>query len=280
MKRNVMTVMAAGLLTAAGLPGAHAARLQLVGLGEGFDLVLASATVGGQMHDLVLGDSLTDLSSAQELGRAGAGWTTLPAGAGEGGAEVGWDGGLFAGNRPDGVAHVTTYTSASLTAQGPAPLAADGAGVSAEVGVIGLQWRVVGDAGEAAGALVDVHFAGLAHTFATSDFAQVTPGWGGASGLQVSIDGVDVLGAWFDVTQAVSLRFQARVGELLTVSAFSRAQMDSAVGDTLLAGQGYGAAAGLQGTFSVTSAVPEPASVALVLAGLAVVAALTRRRPR
>ena len=84
----------------------------------------------------------------------------------------------------------------------------------------------------------------------------------------------------FDVTQAVSLRFQARVGDLLTVSAFSRAQMDSAVGDTLLAGQGYGAAAGLQGTFSVTSAVPEPASVALVLAGLAVVAALTRRRPR
>lgn len=281
MTRNVMAAVAASLATGLFAPGAHAVHLELVGLGDSFDMVLASAQVAGQAHDLVLSGALTDTSSARERAMAGAGGATLPGGSVADGAEVSWDGGLFGGEAPNGKGYISTYTSASLTAQGPRPLASEGAAVSSEMALLNMQWRIVGDEGEPLGSHVKLHFDGLAEMFAVSDIDQVTPDAGSVSGLEMKIGDTTVLNVlMYQGQQPLQLSYDARAGDLVTVSAFTRVMLDSAAGVALLAGQGYGGAAAVSGTLSVTSAVPEPTSGVLALVGVLWVGVAARRRVR
>lgn len=281
MTRNVMAVLVASLSTGLFAPGAHAVHLELVGLGDSLDMVLASAQVAGQVHDLVLSGALTDTSSARERAMAGAGGATLPGGSVADGAEVSWDGGLFGGEAPNGKGYISTYTSASLTAQGPRPLASEGAAVSSEMALLNMQWRIVGGDGEPLGSPVKLHFDGLAEMFSLSDIVQVTPDAGSVSGLEMKIGDTTVLNVlMYQGQQPLQLTYDARAGDLVTVTAFTRVMLDSTSGVALLAGQGYGGAAAVSGTLSVTSAVPEPTSSVLALVGALWVGAAARRRVR
>lgn len=279
MTRNVMAALVASLSTGLFAPGAHAVHLELVSLGETLDMVLASAQVAGQTHDLVLSGGLTDSSSVRERVMAGAGVTALPGGSVADGAQISWDGGIFGGEALAGKGHISTYTSASLTAQGPQPLASEGTAVSSEMALLNMQWRIVGGEGEPLGSRVKLHFDGLAEMFSFSDIDPVTPDAGSVSGLEMKIGDTTVLNMlMYQGQQPLQLTYDARAGDLVTVSAFTRVMLDSRAGTALQAGQGYGGAAAVSGTLSVTSAVPEPTSSVLALVGVLWVGAAARRR--
>lgn len=146
--------------------------------------------------------------------------------------------------------------------------------------------RIDGTGGEAAGTAVRVSFAGLASA-ALYDFGSAAQG--GYLGLGLSVvQGDTVMGEYlWDVQasgeQAVSFGFTGYVGQTYTLSAF----MLSGVGvdgtglvagaDGMLRIAEVGASLG--GNFAVTP-VPEPETVAMLLAGLGVLAAAVRRRQR
>jgi hypothetical protein len=148
-----------------------------------------------------------------------------------------------------------------------------------------VMFRIEGGAGEAGGSAVRLQFTGLASALWDTTGAAVGPYLG--MGMSVA-QGDSVLGEYlWDVQasgeQAVSFGFTAYVGQTYTFSGF----MVSGVGlDGGVIGNGSipisALSASLGGSFAVTP-VPEPETVAMLLAGLAVLGAAAQRerqRPR
>jgi len=144
--------------------------------------------------------------------------------------------------------------------------------------------KIMGDPGQAAGFPVIVSFHGGAS--ALSDFSSMASGAYLSLGLSVS-RGSEVLAEYlWDVPssgdQPVTFSFAGQVGEELTLSAFALTGVGlsdaafAASATPYLVGESLGA---LSGSLSVT-AVPEPESIAMLLAGLGVLGVHLRRRGR
>lgn len=154
----------------------------------------------------------------------------------------------------------------------------------AAVDLAAVSMRILGDDGQAAGTPVLVRFTGNAS--ALSDLRSVASAGYLTLGLSVS-RGSEVLDEFLWDVQAsgdmpVGLDFAGSVGEVLTLSAFvlsgtglSNAAFEAAGAPHLVA-ESLGT---INGSFAV-AAVPEPESIALMLAGLGVLAVQLRRRRR
>ena len=145
-----------------------------------------------------------------------------------------------------------------------------------------VKLRIVGQAGETNGSAVNVSFAGNAS--ALYDFNSVVSG--GYLGLGLSVSrGADVVGEYlWDVQQTgnQSLRFSFAgiVGEELAFSSYMLSGASLANANFAQSTSPYTlaeAGASLNGSFTIT-AVPEPESYAMLLAGLGLVGFIARRR--
>ncbi len=144
---------------------------------------------------------------------------------------------------------------------------------------IGLDAELlVASDGEAAGTAVQVRLQLTAESLFTSTLASAddTPTFS----LLVQDAGFNTLASYNGVprngTDALDLQFSSAVGQTLSLSLVYASALG--VGNATLSGlQTVSSSALLDGTLSVT-AVPEPQSLALLLAGLGVVAAAARRR--
>lgn len=152
----------------------------------------------------------------------------------------------------------------------------------AAVDLAAVTMRIMGDAGEAAGTPVMVRFTGNAG--ALDDFSSVASAGYLTLGLSVS-RGSEVLGEFFRDVQSsgdlpIGFDFAGNVGDALTLSAFVLS--GTALSDAVFAAAAtpYPVAESLgtiSGSFAV-AAVPEPESIAMLLAGLGVIAMQLRRR--
>ena len=266
-------VALAALLGLASLTSAHAARLQIVSTGTAVDVLTRSATVDGSVASRSVTGGLVDASGADTLLL-----TDFQAfdPSVQGGALV-----------SDGHSHMVAVdasgASTSLTLDASHFWQAQGSGnieafeLTQSLSLDGLTLRVVADAGETLGQSVTISFSGLADFLLT--------GAAGTNDLALSLDvlhGADTVASYLGLqtgsgSEALNLSFAGVVGDEFTVllSAFQSATLTQPVavnGATEFAGTAM-----LQGQFTVT-AVPEPASWGLGLAGLVVAGALARRR--
>lgn len=272
MRKPLKPLLAALVLAGAG-HGAQAAYL-------GYESHLAYGAYSAVTPVDAVDDALLDLSLPPAdltlFGAAGYG-PALENGA----VDHGYAGDAFMQFAPTG-------TDLSMSLSHYLAVRADGALVGithqqdAAVDLAAVTMRIVGDAGQADGTPVQVSFSGSAS--ALSDFSSVASASYLTLGLSVS-RGSEVLDEFLWDVQAsgdkpVGLEFAGSVGEVLTLSAFvlsgtglSDAAFAAAATPYLVA-EGLGA---ISGSFAV-AAVPEPESVALLLAGLGVLAVQLRRR--
>ena len=272
-------VALAALLTLASVHSAQAARLQLVSAGTAVDVLTQSTSFEGTTSSRSITGNLQDgsgagtvlLSDFQAFGPATQGLISVE----------------------DGYSHLVSVdasgasTSLTLDAShywtGSEPVGIF-AGVLSEytltqsLSLDGLSLQVVADAGETLGQAVTVSFSGLAQALLT----------GAAQNNNLGLT-LDVLlgnttvgsyqGLWTgDATEAVNLSFSAVVGD--TFSVLVSGYQDASDGSRLIQFPGtyeFSGGVSLQGNFAVT-AVPEPESWGLALAGLLIAGVAARRR--
>jgi len=186
----------------------------------------------------------------------------------------------FSGSGTDFAISLSQY----LSVQADGPLSGITHQQEAAVDLAVVTMKIMGDPGQAAGFPVMVSFNGGAS--ALSDFSSIASGAYLSLGLSVS-RGNDVLAEYlWDVPssgeQPVSFSFAGQVGEELTLSAFALSGVGlsdaafAASATPYLVAESLGA---LSGSLSVT-AVPEPESIAMLLAGLGVLGVHLRCRGR
>lgn len=266
-------VALAALLTLASFTSAHAARLQLVSTGSAVDVITQSATIDGMGASRGVTGNLEDASGTDTLLLSD--FQVFDPST-QGGASV-----------SDGHTHLVsvdaTGASTSLTLDASHFWQASGSGsieafeLTQSLSLDGLTLRVVADAGESLGQSVTVSFSGLA------DFLLSGPA--GANDLALTLDvlrGGDTVASYLGLragsaSESVNLSFAGVVGDEFTVllSAYQSALLTQPVAVT--DHPGFAGNVMLQGQFLV-SAVPEPASWGLGLAGLVLTGALTRQR--
>lgn len=266
-------VALAALLTLASLTSAHAARLQLVSTGTAVDVITQSATIDGITASRSVTGNLEDTSSTDTLLLSDFRGFDPSA---QGGANV-----------SEGYTHMVsvdaTGASTSLTLDASHFWQASGTGIiegfelTQSLSLDGLVLRVVADAGETVGQSVTVNFSGLA------DF--LLGGSASVSDLGLSLDvikGGNGVASYLGLqsstgSEALNLSFAGVVGDEFTVllsayQAASLTQPSALGGEATFAGNML-----LQGQFTVT-AVPEPGTWGMGLAGLLIAGTLARRR--
>lgn len=271
------TLIIAALALAAAAP-AQAARWSLVDAGTGFGFSDLSASLDG---DVVAAGEFTDLDTTfGYAGLAGADSVNLPLAGGE--ADTGYAhtlsvdtlGGSAATALYLGAAHFLGFTATAAGTAGDYLATQD-------VAVTGLQLRIVGDAGEADGTPVSVSFTGLAEAlvdlglpathaigFALEVSQDGLPGgnlslsWSGENSWPVNVSFASAVGRMLDLTLSLHLESTQTGGGLAY-----------AAGDQWLTG----AAVQFDGQLTV-SAVPEPDSYAMLLAGLGLFGLIAHRR--
>lgn len=271
-------VALAALLTLASVHSAQAARLQLVSAGTAVDVLTLSTSFEGTTSSRSVTGNLQDgsgagtvlLSDFQAFGPATQGPLSVE----------------------DGYSHLVSVdasgASTSLTLDASHYWTGTGQGFESSVlrdyrltqslSLDGLSLQVVADAGETLGQAVTVSFSGLAQALLS----------GAAQNNNLGLT-LDVLlgnttvgsyqGLWTgDATEAVNLSFSAVVGD--TFSVLLSGYQDASDGGRQLQFPGtYELSGGvsLQGNFAAT-AVPEPESWGLALAGLLIAGVAARRR--
>jgi hypothetical protein len=144
-----------------------------------------------------------------------------------------------------------------------------------------LSLRVQGNAGEALGQLVKVHFSGWASVLTIGDTGSAS----GTHDFELSLDVLNGLnpvasyqGLWGQsADDLVDFSFDAAVGDELTLVLSAYQGLDTEP-DLQLAGlTEFGGQVSLNGSFSV-SPVPEPMSLALAIAGMAALWMMGQRR--
>jgi len=271
------TLFIAALALAAATP-VQAARWSLVEAGTGFGFSSLSANIGG---DIVAADGFTDLDAGPGYaGLTGADLAslTLPGGA----ADTGYAHTLLVDTLGDSA--TTALYLGTAHSLGFAASAAGTVGdyfATQDVAVSGLQLRILGDAGEADGTAVTVSLSGMADVLLDRGLSADH-----VIGLDLEIrqagqpDTVRSLSWSGDASAPVGLSFASVVGQVLDLTLSLHLQ-STQTGSSLAyaAGEQWlsGAAAQFDGQLTV-SAVPEPESYAMLLAGLGLVGLIARRR--
>lgn len=266
-------VALAALLTLASFTSAHAARLQIVSTGTAVDVITQSATIDGIGASRSVTGNLEDASGTDTLLLSD--FQVFDAST-QGGANV-----------SDGYTHMVsvdaTGASTSLTLDASHFWQASGTGsiegfeLTQSLSLDGLVLRVVADAGETVGQSVTVNFSGLA------DF--LVGGSAGVNDLGLSLDvlkGGNSVASYLGLqtgtgSEALNLSFAGVVGDEFTVllsayQAASLTQPSALAGEATFAGNVL-----LQGQFTAT-AVPEPGTWGMGVAGLLITGTLARRR--
>lgn len=275
MKKHV-ALSGVALLCLGAVDAALAARLSVSSPAQVGQVFEQSALIDGVPDGLSLtGVPLTELSSGQVLS-----WAS---------SEVVERGGVT-----QGVSHFVSVDAQSdpsrldmtlSMAQSWSNTPTSAAGVSAyqltqDLFMDSLQLQIVADAGEVSGQRVRVSWSGLLDGLLSSDLP-VSADW--SVDLVFSRQG-EVLGAHSllasgTLTQPAQITFLAAVGEVLDVSWIAHQQATQTADALGQAGQSMAVSQAIlvTGQLSV-SAVPEPQSLALLLAGLGVVAVIRRQR--
>lgn len=273
-------VLAFGLALAAQAP-AQAAHWSLLSPGSAFDFLDQSGQVGGQTAGKTVLGALQDLSGpgqallvdAQVDAAEPAGTATVEQGYAH----------LVLVDTQLAPATADVMLSASQYWNVAAPQGADVSGFSLtqDLALGGVRLLIVGDAGEAAGTRVRVSFTGSADA--------LFGGLAGEGEIGLSLDisrGADSLARhdslWSSSgTEQINLSFEAVVGDELVLTLAAHQQLTQGASVLLGAGQGLAIDRSglLQGQLTV-AAVPEPQSLAMLLAGAAVIGGVLRRRAR
>ncbi len=274
LEQGAVALTAALLL--ATVQDAEAARLQIVSTGTAVDVLdhttsINTTSVTRQLTGGLIDGSGVDtvlLSDFQSFG---------PTPQGPAAVEDGYSH-LVAVDASGASTSLNLTASHHWTASTTTPANLDSHRLTQSLSLDGLRLRIVGDAGEAVGQAVSVSFQGQADALLT--------GLADINHLGLTLDvmqGTNTLasynGLWTDGTsEAVNLSFQGLVGDEFTVSmsAFQSREgfWQPLVGQTEISGDLM-----LQGHFAVT-AVPEPETWGLALAGLMVLAGKARQRRR
>lgn len=268
-------VALAALLTLASVHSAQAARLQLVSSGTAVDVLTQSTTFEGSTSSRSVTGNLQDdsgtgtvlLSDFQAFGPATQGLLSV---------EDGYTH-LVAVDASGANTSLTLDASHQWSSAGPAGTLSEFS-LTQSLSLDGLSLQVVADAGEAPGQAVTVSFSGLAQALLSSAAQSNNLGLT----LDVLLGSTTVgsyQGLWTgDATETVSLSFSAVVGD--TLSVLVSGYQDASDGNRLIEFPGtYESSGGvfLQGSFTVT-AVPEPETWGLALAGLLIAGVAARRR--
>lgn len=261
---------------------AQAASWQLVSTGTAVDLLAETATVDGLSADRVAGGTLQDLSAPGQ---------SLFIDAMADSADVG---NATLERAHDHLLSVDTLAGASTAAlhlsmarswslyAGLGSSGVDGLAATQDLSLVGVELAIAPDAGQSLGSPVAVSLRGMADWVSNG-----LPGIGGlaAFGLEIT-DAAGTVLARYDaqwpaagLPGTVAVDFQATAGEVLTLALWAHRDTGVIPGLMAEAGQGlrFEDALLFQGELSV-SPVPEPTTLASLLAGLAVLAAVTRRR--
>lgn len=280
MNKLIQRSVAAAAFLAFAAGSAQAATWQLVDNGSSFDFFDLSADFNGSSYSKSLG--LADQSSAGHFLQTGTSATTqgLPTGGAtlqfHGQQEVDTQGGSSTAKLLiDGVNLLGFQPTSSGTLGGYT--------ATQDIGVTGLQLKIQGDANEADGSAVQVAFSGTALAdFVSSIAAEQEVGLS----LLATIGGnVVATQDWFwssSQDTAVNFSFGAAVGDVveLTLSLHSGATQGADHAYTAPQAFSTGIGTRLSGDLTVTSAVPEPASWMLLLAGAGAMVAARARRSR
>lgn len=272
--------LAMGLALSAQAP-VQAASWSLLSPGYGVDFLDQSGQIGGQAAGTGVLGSLQDLSAPGQV---------LLADSVAGQAEA-----VGTASVEQGHSHLvsvdTQLTPASVdvmlsAAQYWNVAATQGTEVSGfnltqDLALGGLRLLIVGDAGEAVGTRVRVSFSGSADALFGGLAGQ------GEIGLSLDISrGTDSLARHDSLwsasgSQQIQLSFEAVVGDELVLTLAAHQQLTQGMPVWLGAGEGLAIDRSglLQGQLTVT-AVPEPQSLAMLLAGAVVIGGVLRRRVR
>ncbi|MFY9478494.1 MAG: PEP-CTERM sorting domain-containing protein [Aquabacterium sp.] len=272
--------LALGLALAAQAP-VQAAGWSLLSPGYGVDFLDQSGQVGGQAAGTGVLGALQDLSAPGQVLLADS-VAGQPEAVGSASVEQGHsllvsvDTQLTPGT-VDVMLSAAQYWNVAAT-QGTE---VSGFNLTQDLALGGLRLLIVGDAGEAVGTRVRVSFSGSADALFGGLAGQ------GEIGLSLDISrGADSLARhdslWSDSgSQQIQLSFEAVVGDELVLTLAAHQQLTQGAPVWLGAGQGLAIDRSglLQGQLTV-AAVPEPQSLAMLLAGAVVIGGVLRRRAR
>ena len=272
--------LALGLALAAQAP-VQAAGWSLLSPGYGVDFLDQSGQVGGQAAGTGVLGALQDLSAPGQVLLADS-VAGQPEAVGSASVEQGHsllvsvDTQLTPGT-VDVMLSAAQYWNVAAT-QGTE---VSGFNLTQDLALGGLRLLIVGDAGEAVGTRVRVSFSGSADA--------LFGGLAGEGEIGLSLDisrGADSLARhdslWSDSgSQQIQLSFEAVVGDELVLTLAAHQQLTQGAPVWLGAGQGLAIDRSglLQGQLTV-AAVPEPQSLAMLLAGAVVIGGVLRRRAR
>lgn len=278
MNKLIQRSIAAAVFLVVAAGPAQAANWQLVDNGLAFDWFDLAADFNGT--SFANGQSLADQSTAGHFLQTGtaAPIQPLPTGGAilqfHGQQEVDTQGGSSTAKLLiDGVHLLGFQPTSGGTLSGYA--------ATQDIGVTGLQLKIQGGAGEADGSAVQVAFAGSA----LADFVSGIP-----ADQEVGLSLLATIGGNVVATQdyfwsssqntAVSFNFGAAVGDVveLTLSLHTGSTQNADAAYVAPQALSVGVGARLQGDLTVTSAVPEPGSWMLLLAGAGVMAIGRRAR--
>lgn len=266
-------VALATLLSLVTLQSAQAARLQIVSAGSWVDLIEQSVTVDGASATRSVTGGLVDgsgvdtvlLSDFQAFGPAALGGASVEDGYSH----------LMSVDASGASTSLALDASSFWTATGTGSI--DAYSLTQSLSLDGLTLRVVADAGEFLGQSVVVDFSGVAEGL-LSGAADLNDLGLTLDVLQGATTVASYNGLWTaNTTESVSLSFSGVVGDEFTVllSAYQGASLNTA--RALTASTEFSGTVNLQGNFAVT-AVPEPESWGLALAGLLIAGVAARRR--
>lgn len=269
-------LIAALALAAAG--NAQAARWSLIDAGSGFGFSDLSARLDG---DTVATGGFTDLDAT--LGYAGLS-----------GADFGSQT-VASGTADTGYAHILSVdtlgdsatTMLYLGAAHSLGFTATSAGTvsdylaTQDVAVAGLKLRILGDAGEADGTPVTVNFSGMTDALVDHGLSADHVIGFDLDVTQLGMAGANLSLSWSGNNQwPVDISFASAVGQVLDLTLslhLESTQTGGSLAYTAATPWLAGAATQFDGQLTV-SAVPEPESYAMLLAGLGLVSLIARRR--
>ncbi len=267
-------VALAALLSLASLQSAEAARLHMVSTGTAVDVIDQSASINTVAASRQMTGGLLDGSGADTVLLSDF-QTFGPATVGPASVEDGYSH-MVSVNASAASTSLSLDASHFWTASAANSANIDQYSLVQSLSHEGLRLRIEADAGEALGQAVRVSFNGQAQALLsgvtdTSDLGLTLDLTQGAQTL------ASYNGLWAGAAnEAVNLSFSGVIGDEFTVSmsAFQSRQSgwQPLVGNTEVSGSLL-----MQGSFTVT-AVPEPASWGLALAGLLVALGAARRR--
>ncbi|HEX5372103.1 MAG TPA: PEP-CTERM sorting domain-containing protein [Aquabacterium sp.] len=276
MIKKSVAIAGVALWSLSAVDAALAARLTVISAGQAGQVFEQGASIDGTPGSVSLsGEPLTQGASGQVV----SWFSDAQADVGGSTQAVNHFIGLDAQTDPS-LIDMTLSAATSWTYTATSAGEVSGYELTQDLFIDQLQVQIAADAGDLSGQLVRVNWSGLIGGTSTGELPLSTDG---AVDLVVSRQGV-VLGSHSvqvsdTNTQPGQFTFLAAVGDVLDLSWIAHRQTTQTVGLAMVAGQSVSLSQTtlVTGQLSV-SAVPEPESVALLLAGLGVVAVALRKR--